>query len=58
MTRRLCALLRADADPDPSERLASFPSELMLIVPISSRINPSKNDDENLLAEVPLTETA
>jgi hypothetical protein len=30
----------------------------MLIVPVSSRINPSKNDDENLLAEVPLTETA
>jgi len=45
-------------DPDPHELLAPFPSEPMVMWPMSPRVNSPNNDDEDLLAEVPLLNTA
>ena len=46
-------------EPDPHDLLVPFPSELLVIWPISKRVNSPDNDDERLLDEFPLsTETA
>ncbi len=46
-------------EPDPQDLLIPFPSELLVIWPISKRVNSPDNDDERLLDEFPLsTETA
>lgn len=41
---------------DPRNLLQPFPSELMAIWPISTRINSPLNDDEQLLEEIELAE--
>jgi len=45
-------------EPDPHELLAPFPSELMVMCPISPRVNSPNNDDEDLLTEIPLLNIA
>ena len=62
---RMPAILRPEdyerwlgPEPDPAELLAPFPSEPMVIWPISPRVNSPNNDDEDLLAEIPLLNTA
>jgi putative SOS response-associated peptidase YedK len=45
-------------EPDPAQLLAPFPSQPMVMWPISPRVNSPNNDDEDLLAEVPLLNTA
>ena len=42
-------------EPDPRDLLQPFPSELMAIWPISTRVNSPTNDDEHLLEEIELT---
>ena len=42
-------------EPDPRDLLQPFPSELMTIWPISTRVNSPSNDDEHLLDEIELT---
>jgi putative SOS response-associated peptidase YedK len=41
-------------EPDPRDLLQPFPSELMTIWPISTRVNSPSNDDEHLLNEIEL----
>jgi putative SOS response-associated peptidase YedK len=41
-------------EPDPHDALHVFPSELLMIWPISTRVNSPTNDDEHLLDEVEL----
>ena len=41
-------------EPDPRDLLQPFPSELMAIWPISTRVNSPSNDDEHLLDEIEL----
>jgi putative SOS response-associated peptidase YedK len=41
-------------EPDPRDLLQSFPSELMAMWPISTRVNSPSNDDEHLLDEIEL----
>ena len=41
-------------EPDPRDLLQPFPSELMAIWPISTRVNSPSNDDEQLLEEIEL----
>jgi len=36
-------------EPDPRDLLRPFPSELMAIWPVSTRVNTPKNDDPDLL---------
>jgi putative SOS response-associated peptidase YedK len=62
---RMPAILKPDdykrwlgPEPDPSELLAPFPSEPMVMWPISPRVNSPNNDDEDLLAKIPLLNTA
>jgi putative SOS response-associated peptidase YedK len=45
-------------EPDPADLLAPFPAEPMTMWPISKRVNSPRNDDEDLLIEVPLSEAA
>jgi putative SOS response-associated peptidase YedK len=45
-------------EPDPAQLLAPFPSEPMVMWPISPRVNSPNNDDEDLLAEVALRDMA
>jgi putative SOS response-associated peptidase YedK len=61
---RMPAILdRADYDrwlgiePDPRDVLRPFPSELLKMWPISTRVNSPMNDDEQLLEEVQLLTT-
>ena len=35
-------------DSDPHDLLARFPDDLMIMWPISTRVNSPRNDDENL----------
>ena len=44
------------SEPDPRDLLQPFPSELMAIWPISTRVNSPSNDDEHLLEEIELAE--
>jgi len=37
------------AEPDPRDLLQPFPSELLAMWPISTRVNSPSNDDEHLL---------
>jgi len=46
------------AEPDPRDLLRPFPSELMVIWPISTRVNSPSNDDPELLDEIELAEGA
>ena len=39
----------ANIEPDPRGLLVPFPSELMRIWPISTRVNKAENDDEGIL---------
>jgi putative SOS response-associated peptidase YedK len=41
-------------EPDPSDLLAPFPSDLMTMWPISKRVNSPDNDDELLLDAISL----
>jgi putative SOS response-associated peptidase YedK len=41
-----------DKDEDPRELMRPFPSELMTIWPVSTRVNSPKNDDPDLLDPV------
>ena len=41
-------------EPDPRDLLKPFPSALMAIWPISTRVNSPSNDDEHLLDEIEL----
>ena len=41
-------------DPDPRDLLQPFPSDLMTLWPISTRVNSPSNDDEHLLDEIEL----
>ena len=41
-------------EPDPRDLLQPFPSDLMTIWPISTRVNSTSNDDEQLLDEIEL----
>jgi putative SOS response-associated peptidase YedK len=41
-------------EPDPHDLLVSFPSDLMIMWPISKRVNSPDNDDERLLGEISL----
>jgi putative SOS response-associated peptidase YedK len=41
-------------EPDPRELMRPFPSELMRMWPISTRVNKTKNDDPSILDEVEL----
>ena len=41
-------------EPDPRDLLQPFPSNLMTIWPISTRVNSISNDDEQLLDEIEL----
>jgi len=43
----------ANIEPDPRDMLVPFPSELMRMWPISTRVNKPENDDADLLSEVP-----
>ena len=49
--------LSADPDP-PRDLLASFPAELMVMWPISKRVNSPINDDERLLDQITDPEAA
>ena len=40
------------AEPDPRDLLQPFPSELLAMWPISTRVNSPSNDDEHLLDEI------
>jgi putative SOS response-associated peptidase YedK len=40
-------------EPDPHDLLVSYPSELMTIWPISSRVNKPENDEPAILARAP-----
>ena len=58
---RMPAILTAAAydrwlgtEPDPRDLLEPFPSELMAIWPISTRVNSPSNDDEHLLEKIEL----
>jgi putative SOS response-associated peptidase YedK len=42
------------AEPDPHDVLRPFPSELLWMWPISTRVNSPMNDEENLLDEIKL----
>jgi putative SOS response-associated peptidase YedK len=42
------------AQPDPRDLLQPFPSELLAMWPISTRVNSPSNDDEHLLDEIQL----
>jgi putative SOS response-associated peptidase YedK len=42
----------ANIEPDPRNLLVPFPSELMRIWPISTRVNKPENDDEGTLKPV------
>ena len=41
-------------EPDPRDLLQPFPSDLMTLWPISTRVNSPSNDDEHLLDEIEL----
>ena len=41
-----------DVEPDPSDLLVSYPSRLMTMWPISTRVNKPENDDPSLLDRV------
>jgi putative SOS response-associated peptidase YedK len=41
-------------EPDPRDALRPFPSELLRMWPISTRVNSTLNDDEHLLHEIKL----
>jgi putative SOS response-associated peptidase YedK len=41
-------------EPDPRDLLQPFPSDRMVIWPISTRVNSPSNDDEHLLEEIEL----
>jgi putative SOS response-associated peptidase YedK len=41
-----------DLEPDPHDLLITYPSELMTMWPISTRVNKSENDDPSLLDRV------
>jgi putative SOS response-associated peptidase YedK len=43
-------------EPDPRDLLKPFPSDLMAIWPISTRVNSPSNDDEHLLEEIELAQ--
>jgi putative SOS response-associated peptidase YedK len=62
---RMPAILRREdydrwlgTEPDPRDVLRPFPSELLRMWPISTRVNSPKNDDEHLLDEIELAEDA
>jgi putative SOS response-associated peptidase YedK len=61
--RMPAVLARADYDrwlgtePDPRDLLQPFPSDLMAIWPISTRVNSPSNDDEHLLDEIAIAGT-
>ena len=40
------------AEPDPRDLLQPFPSELLAMWPISTRVNSPSNDDKHLLDEI------
>ncbi len=42
------------SEPDPHDALQPFPFEGLRMWPISTRVNSPMNDDEDLLAEIPL----
>ena len=42
----------ANIEPDPRDLLVPFPSELMKIWPIGTRVNKPANDDEGILEPV------
>jgi putative SOS response-associated peptidase YedK len=44
-------------EPDPHNVLRQFPSELLRMWPISTRVNSPNNDDEHLLDEIELNES-
>jgi putative SOS response-associated peptidase YedK len=46
----------SDAEPEPRDLLQPFPSELMTMWPVSTRVNTPKNDDADLL--VPFVEAS
>jgi len=41
-------------EPDPRDLLQSFPSELMRMWPISTRVNKPENDDPSILDSIEL----
>jgi putative SOS response-associated peptidase YedK len=43
----------ASIEPDPRDLLVPYPSGLMKMWPISTRVNKPDNDDADLLAPVP-----
>ncbi len=47
----------ANIEPDPHDLLVPFPSELMKIWPISTRVNKPENDDASILEPVEIVET-
>jgi putative SOS response-associated peptidase YedK len=56
---RMPAILRREdynrwmgIEPDPHDVLRSFPSELLRMWPISTRVNSPMNDDEHLVDEI------
>jgi putative SOS response-associated peptidase YedK len=49
--------LSADPDP-PRDLLAPFPADLMVMWPISKRVNSSLNDDERLMDQITDAEAA
>jgi putative SOS response-associated peptidase YedK len=42
----------ANIEPDPRDLLVPYPSELMKMWPISTRVNKPENDDANILDEI------
>jgi putative SOS response-associated peptidase YedK len=42
----------ANIEPDPRDLLAPFPSELMKMWPISTRVNKPENDSPDLLMPI------
>jgi putative SOS response-associated peptidase YedK len=49
----------ANIEPDPRDLLVPFPSELMKMWPISTRVNKPANDDASILepTKIPFDET-
>jgi putative SOS response-associated peptidase YedK len=45
-------------EPDPRDLLRPFPSDLIAIWPISTRVNSPSNDDAELLDEIEFSEGA
>ena len=45
-------------DPDPRDALAPYPSELMVMWPVSMRVNSAREHDDELIAPITLVQSA